>query len=156
MGKQAKKKVKSGETNQKTHNKGTRGINTKRKGVLWSIRRRKVKNKDGEETEVRENIFVPPNTLYDPFDKNKNDRRKAIEPFDSLHLDWREEMMEFAADNNARIGKLDLGGGEFLYRIYQGESVEKPDLVFFEVQSKRKFVDVRGVKRRKKGAKKVG
>ena len=156
MGKQAKKKQKDASSNQKTHNRSTRGINTKRKGVLWAIRRRKVKNKDGEEKEVKEKVFIEPNTFYDPFDKNKNDRRKAVEPFDSLHLDWREEIMEYAADNNARIGKLDLGDGEFLYRVYQGESVQKPDTVFFEIQSKRKFVDIRGAKRRKKGAKKVG
>jgi len=156
MGKQAKKKKPDAQSNnQKKHNRSTRGINTKRSGAVWAIRRYKAKDKDGEEVERKHYVTIPVGTLWDPFDLNKNDKRKAVEPFDALHLDWREEMMEYAADNNARIGKIELGDGEFLYRVYQGENVGKPDRVFFELQSTRKFVDVRDVKKRKR-AKKVG
>ena len=156
MGKQAKKKVKTSDGNQKTHNKATRGINTRRRGATWAIRRYKAKDSEGNEVERNHIVTVPVNTLWDPWDPNKNDSRKAQEPYDALHLDWRHEMMEYAADNNARIGKLDLGDGVFLYRVFQGENVGKPDKVFFELQSKRKFVDVRAAKKVRKRAKKVG
>jgi hypothetical protein len=161
MGKQAKKKVKSDAqmSKQKRHNRATRGMNTKKRGAVWAIRRYKAKekNEDGEMVEVERSyeVTIPPGTLWDPWDPNKNDPRKATEPYDALHLDWREEMMEYAADNNARIGKISLGNGEFLYRVFQGESVEKPDKTFFEMQSARKFVNVRDNKRRRK-PKKVG
>lgn len=157
MGKQAKKKQKSEAQsgNQKNHNRATRGINSKRRGAVWSIKRYKAKDEDGKEVERKHYVTIPVGTLWDPWDPNKNDRRKATEPFDSLHLDWREQMMEYAADNNARVGQIELGDGRFLYRVYQGENVGKPDKVFFELQSARKFVNVRDTKKRKR-AKKVG
>ena len=165
MGKQAKKKQKSDaqNANQQHHNRATRGINTRKRGSVWAIRKYKLKDKEGKVVKDKEGkdversleVMVPPRTLYDPWDQNKNDPRKAAEPFDSLHLDWREEMMHYAADNNARIGRIVLDNGEFLYRVFQGENVDEPDKVFFEMQSARKFVDVRSKKRRRK-AKKVG
>jgi hypothetical protein len=170
MGKQAKKKTKSDSqaSNQKNHNRATRGINTRRRGATWAIRKykAKVKDEDGKEVEVEKTlrIEVPPRTFWDPWDQNKNDRNKAVEPYDALHLDWRHEMMEYVAEKNEnllegekklRIGKLDLGNGTFLYRVFQGENVTEPDKVFFEIESSRKFVDVREKKRRRK-PKKVG
>ncbi len=58
--------------------------------------------------------------------------------------------------NNARIGRIILGNGEFLYRVYQGENVQEPKKVFFEIQSARKFVDVRDHKKRRRRTQKVG
>jgi len=147
MGKQAKKKVKTGSVNQQVHNKATRGINTHRRGVLWAIREVPIKekgvlkkDKDGNAITRKVEIFVPPNVGWDIWDQAKNDPKKAQEPFDSLHLDWRAEMMEFAVDNDAKIGKTDLGDGTFLYRVYKEDKNSlRPDTVFFEVQSSKKF-----------------
>jgi len=157
MGKQAKKKQKADtqSANQQNHNRASRGMNTRKRGALWALRRFKTKDSEGKEVERSLRIEVPPGTLYDPWDANKNDPRKAIEPFDALHLDWREEMMHYAADNDARIGKISLDNGEFLYRVFKGKNVDEPDEVFFELQSARKFVNVHDGKRKRK-TKKVG
>ena len=159
MGKQAKKKQKS-ETQvqgQQRHNRATRGMNTRRRGTLWAVREVPKRDKkgvvqkdeDGNVLVQTYNVYVPPRVGWDIWDKAKNDPKKALEPFDSLHLDWREEMMEFAADNNARIGKIDLGEGVFLYRVFRGSNVLKPDEVFFEVQSSKKFTLERERKRKR-------
>ena len=167
MGKQAKKKQKGEEqaANQQRHNRATRGINTRRRGATWAKRQRKTKDKEGNEVIETYRIEVPPRTYWDPWDQNKNDRKKAVEPFDALHLDWRHEMMEYVAEKNetrrqgekkVRIGKLELGNGVFLYRVFKGENVTEPDEVLFELQSTRKFVDVREKKGRRKKVQKVG
>jgi hypothetical protein len=148
VGKQAKKKQKTGNENQKTHNKATRFMNTKKRGALWALRQVPVRNKkgvvqkdeDGNVITQTARVTVPPRTGWDIWDKNKNDPKKAQEPFDALHLDWREEMMEFAADNNARIGKIDQGNGVFLYQVYRDEPGPLGKrIVFFEVESSKKF-----------------
>lgn len=158
MGKQAKKKQKSENLKQHRHNSKTRGINSTKRGPVWAMRerlsKRKVLDDDGkektEEYTERYNVTVPVGTLYDPFDKTKNDPKRASEPFDALHLDWKLEMMEYAAENNARIGSIDIGDGSFLYRVFIGDSIDKPEKVFFEVQSRSKFVLEKTPKRRKK------
>lgn len=150
MGKQAKKKQKTDAqaSGQKRHNKATRFMNTKKRGVLWSIRQVAVRDKKGSvvkdddgNVETREHkIYVPPRTGWDFWDKNKNDADKAVEPYDALHLDWRQEIMEFAADNNARIGTINKADGMFLTRVYKGDNVYQPKELFFEVESSKPFV----------------
>lgn len=156
MGKQAKKKEKSEAQaqRQKRHNKATRGMNTKKRGVLWATRQRKVKDEEGNEVIQNYGVYVPPGVGYDPFDKQKNDPSAAQEPFDALHLDWREQAMYYMAEENARVDKTDLGDGVFLYRFYR-ESPGGNKEVLFEVQSSKKFV-FEPKKRRPKGAQKVG
>lgn len=157
MGKQAKKKDKNDAqaAKQKRHNVKTKGMNTSKRGAVWATRSYKARDEEGNEVTRKYNVYVPARTLWDPWDPNRNDERKVKEPFDALHLDWRKEVMEFAADNNARIGKISIGNGKFLYRVFLGDSVEKPSKVFFEIESSRKFVDVRDKKRRRR-PKKVG
>lgn len=150
MGKQAKKKQKT-ETQaktQKNHNSNTRGVNTKKRGPLWSIRQVPIrdkkgavqKDKDGNVLTTEHRIEVPVGARYDMFSKiDKN----APEPFDSLALDWRQEIMEFAADNNARIARIDVGDGVFLYQVYRDEpndsGVGTYRKVFFEIQSDKRL-----------------
>lgn len=164
MGKQAKKKLKT-ETQvsgQKHHNKATRFMNTKKKGVLWAIRQVPIRNKRGQvqkdeegNVKTREHkVYVPPRTGWDYWDKSKNDAEKAQEPFDALHLDWRQEIMEFAADNSAKIARIDQGDGVFLYQVYRDEPVGedgKPGgrTVFFEVESTKSLTLERDRSRRK-------
>lgn len=152
MGKQAKKKQKSEAqaAGQKTHNRATRGINTKRKGALWARRFVKSKDEEGNEVELPYDIFVPPRTMWDPWDRSRNDERRTDEPFDSLHLDWREEMMHYAAEINAHIGRLPLGDGVFLYRVYYGNNPREPKEVLFEVESSRSFTLERSPRRKPK------
>tara|TARA_Y100000593_G_C4217096_1_gene289806 strand:- start:192 stop:650 length:459 start_codon:yes stop_codon:yes gene_type:complete len=140
--------------NQKRHNRYTRGINTFRKGALWSIRLSKSKDKDGKEKEVVEKIRVPVNTAWDPWDKNRVEKQRAQEPFDSLHLDWRAEFVDYAKSEHARIGSVNIGGGEYLHRIFYGENVKNPDTILLEVRSNKGLTVER---RRKRGkTKKVG
>lgn len=150
MGKQAKKKQKTEAQlkGQKRHNAGTRGVNTKKLGALWAIRQVPLRNKKGEvkkddegnvltrEVEVR----VPVDAGYDMFAKyDKN----SPEPFDSCTLDWRQEVMEFCADNGARVAKIDKGDGVFAYRVYRDEPNPKGKgmirNVLFEIESTKRF-----------------
>jgi len=151
MGKQAKKKDKSDAqaAKQKHHNKATRGINTRRRGVLWSLRQRRVKDKEGNEEIRTEKVYVEPNTMYDPFDKAKNDPSIAHEPFDALHLDWREHIMHYVADNEARMETINLGNETFLYRVFK-ETPGGNREVLFEVQSAKKFIIERKARRTKR------
>jgi len=148
MGKQAKKKVKVGGGVQKTHNKATRGINTSKRGALWAIRRRLVKDKDGNEVEKTERVYVPPHTLYDPWDKNRNDAHRAAEPFNDLHLDWREEMMEYAAEKSAKIGSIPYGDGMFSHRVFYGKNAAEPQELLLEVISSKALTLERPPRRR--------
>jgi len=160
MGKQAKKKEKneSQVTQQRRHNPATRGVNTFKKGVVWALR----EIKKGDEVEVYE-VVVPRDTGFNPHDKNRGAYRAAFvrngkmeiawktnknahEPFDSMALDWREEMMHYAVDNNARIGRKNLPNGKFLYRVFQGGSIDKPDILFFEIESASKLILKKGRK----------
>lgn len=169
MGKQAKKKEKTEAqaAKQRRHNRATRGINTTKRGVVWARRSFKSKDKDGKEIIDEYEVIIPPRTYWDPWDKNKNDKGRAQEPFDALHLDWREEMVHYIADANAikekteekmRIGKIDLGDGEYLYRVYKGDNIDKPKEVLFEIQSRRKLILERHSQRRirRKKVQKVG
>lgn len=158
MGKQAKKKQKTEAqaAKQKVHNRATRGINTRKRGALWAKRRFKTKDAEGNEVERTYNIYVPPGTMWDPFNPNKMDpKRNPPEPFDALHLDWAEELTHYAMDMEAKIGRLAVGEGMFLYRVYKGENIDEPDEVLLEVQSPRKFVHFKG-KQKKKKAQKAG
>jgi hypothetical protein len=149
MGKQAKKKQKTDAqaSKQRRHNRNTRGINTKKKGALWAIRSFKTKE-DGVEVTKTYEVRVPPGTLYNPFDRGRYSEH-AQEPFDALQLEWREELMHYAAENDAKIGSIDLGNGQYLHRVYYGDTVKNPDSVLLEIQSARKFlVEKRGPRRR--------
>jgi hypothetical protein len=139
MGKQAKKKQKPAGTVQKNHNRATRGINTKKRGALWSIRRRTVKDKDGNEVEKVERVHVPPRTLFDPWDKNRNDPKRAQEPFDDLALDWREELMHYAGERGAKIGTVSLGDGMFSHRVFYGKNAAEPRELLLEVFSSKQL-----------------
>ena len=150
MGKQAKKKEKVGNSNQRKHNSNTKGCNTNKRGALWAVR--EYKNKAGE-VKV-EHVFVPHNPQYDPWDKDRS-RDRAQEPFDSLYLDWRQELMEYAADNNARIAKKTLPEG-YLYEVVvpAPRTKRNPDgiQVLLSIESTQKFV-VGGGKGQRKGKK---
>lgn len=156
MSKQVKSKEKSEEQINagRRHNRTTRGINTRRRGSVWAKRSLKVVDKDGNEVEKLYEVKVPHDTLYDPWDKNRNDKKRAQEPFDALHLDWRKEMMEYVADNEARIATTKLSNGEFLYEVVVPAPKTKKNLegikVLFSVQSGKKFVADRKPRRRKR------
>jgi hypothetical protein len=139
MGKQAKKKAVVGGATQKTHNRATRGVNTRKRGALWAIRQRKVKDKDGNESYKEERVYVPPRTLFDPWDKNRNDPRKAQEPFDDLSLDWREELMHYAGEREAKIGSVSLGDGMFSHRVFYGKNAAEPTQLLLEVFSSKQL-----------------
>ena len=150
MGKQAKKKQKTDaqKNQQKHHNPNTRGINTKKQGALWARRSYKEKNEEGIEVTKTYDVRVPVGTLYNPFDKGRYSDH-APEPFDALQLDWREELMHYAAEVDAKIGSVDLGNGQYSHRVYYGESVDSPDEILVEIQSSQKFVkDKKGPRRR--------
>lgn len=149
MGKQAKKKEKT-ETqasNQKRHNRNTKGINTKNQGSLWSIRLRKTKE-DGKEVIKTYEVRVPPHTLFNPDDRMRT-ADNAPEPFDSFQLDWREELVHYAADNEAKLGSITLDNGSYLHRVYVGDNVENPDKILIELQSSKKLIlEKKGPRRR--------
>lgn len=146
MGKQAKKKQKTEAQvkGQKRHNSATRGINTKKRGPTWSIRQVAIRNKKGvvqkdEHGKVlteEVHIQVPIGVGFDMFGKYDEN---SPEPFDALALDWRQEIMEYAADIGAKVGKIDKGNGIGLYRVYRGDNIYQPDELYLEVESPKRF-----------------
>ena len=149
MAKQSKKKQKTETqaTNQRNHNKSTRGINSKKKGALWALRQYKTKEDGKEVTKTRE-VRVPCRTLFNPFDRQRNSEH-AAEPFDALSLDWREELVIYAAEMNARLGSVDNKNGTYVHRVYRGETVNKPDEILLELESSKKLIlEKKGPRRR--------
>jgi len=112
------KKEKTSNLKQRVHNRLTRGMNTKKRGPLWAIRKYKTKNDNGEEVEREYRVYVPVRTFLDPWDKKTY--TDAQEPLDSLGLDWQEEFQHYAAEHNARIGKRKLEDGRYQHVVYLG------------------------------------
>lgn len=126
MGGQTKKKDEALKgTNQRKHRRATRGVNTKKKPILWERISYEKQNEDGTVKERGTyNVTVPPNTMWNPHDKHRNNPKEAEAPFDALHLDWREEMMYHAAETGAKIATEQLPNGRYLYTVYEEETVE--------------------------------
>lgn len=154
MGKQAKKKEKTEGVRQKRHNPNTRGT-VKNAGPIWAVREFKYRENGEEFTDIRE-VRVPPNTQWDPFNKQKFSR-DAEEPFDSLRLDWREELMHYVAsfetsgEEKVKVGSITLDEGGYLHRVYIGDNVEEPEKILFEIRSNKKLRLEKRQRRRKKG-----
>ena len=152
----SKQKAKDSKTNnnQKKHNSSTKGINTSRRGPLWSIRKALLKNrKTGETKEINVEVRVPPNTLYDPeLGRNKN----LPEPFDAIKLDWAEEVAGYLLDGY-KLEKKPLEDGRFEYRV-KG-SIEtgggiKEYTVFTIVSKRNAFMESRPRRKRRRNHKK--
>jgi hypothetical protein len=156
MGKQAKKKVDVlGKTTNKRHNKATKGSNTRRQGPVWSHRQKLLKDSkgktlkddDGNDRFETYQVRVPHRAQWDPFDKQRYGDY-AQEPFDSLQLDWVEELTEYALEKSAKLGSISLGDGRFLHRVFYGDNIEKPKQVLLEVASSKRLIINKGPKRR--------
>lgn len=126
MGKQAKKKdpkLKSGE--QRKHNRSTKGNNTRKRGPLWSLRQYKHKHKEtGKESIKTAEIRVPLGVGWNPELLGKKAREHGLpEPFDALHLDWADEMREYATELNdqegisAKVRRINLPDGWYNYEV---------------------------------------
>jgi len=140
MGKQAKKKQKSEAQikGQKRHNKANRGINTKRRPILWETRERVKKDKDGNEVIEQFDVTYPPNILWDwsrIYDavtddegitrlvRRKPEKQKPLPaPLDTLLDDtWEEDLQAYADDHNAGVSKTPVGGGRFTHEVWREE-----------------------------------
>lgn len=151
MGKQAKPKPASAKGTQKKHNQKTRWMNTKKKGTIWESYTVRYKDKEGNEQEYTKDVIIPPKTQYDMFDVQNMDPDRAQSPFDSMHLDWVEEIMQYAADYNAKIGKINLPNGTYLYRVYIGGNVNVPKWKLLEVESSRLLTLARKAPKKQRG-----
>ena len=112
------------------------------------------KDKKGNEERYIKEVRIPPGLQWDPFDKTRWD--KADEPFAALQLDWKKELMHYAADYDARIGKIDMPDGSFAYRVFYGDTVHNPEVLFLEVFSNQKLLMEKGRKFRPGRPVKVG
>jgi len=75
---------------QKKHNAGTRGINKGKKNKVW-------------------------NALYNP--ELGYTKKQLPEPFDTIKLDWREELAYYILDGNYKLYSEQMADGSYDYRI---------------------------------------
>lgn len=130
------KPTKKTDTNQQNHNSATRGINTKRKLILWERREvvKKSKDEGGAETIEYVDVKYPPNMMWDwtrIYDavsnnegvtrlmKRKSDRQKPLQaPLDSLlNNSLDEDIVGYAEEHNARVVRTPLGDGRFRFEV---------------------------------------
>jgi len=140
MGKQAKKKQKTEAQSkgQKTHNRATRGVNTKRKQIVWETRQETYKDKDGNEKTRMVKVTYPNNLLWDwsrthdavvnddgitQLMRRKPEKQKPLPaPLDTL-LDntWEEDLSQYAEEHSAKVERTPLGNGVFRYEVWRNE-----------------------------------
>lgn len=148
MAKHQKPKPASAKGVQKNHNKATKGVNSRKRGPLWAVRRAIVRNKKtGEEREVSYQIRVPHNTLYNP---ELVGRKNLPEPFDALKLDWVDELAHYLANSSYKLYRETIDEGLFEYRVRN----EEGDLIFSLISSRNAFIENKPRRRRKRGHKK--
>jgi hypothetical protein len=148
VGKHQKPKPASAKGVQKNHNKATKGNNTRKKGAVWAVQSRRVKDKTtGEEREVRYEVRVPKGLGYDPELASK---KNLPEPLDTIHLDWAEELAAFVARTDGKLYREALPGGRFEYRVRDVHG----NIVFSVISSRNAFIDHRPRRKRRRGRKK--
>ena len=130
------------------HNSSTRGVNTKKKGALWATRKALVKDKNTKEVkEVNVEVRVPPNSLYNP---ELLSMKNLPEPFDSIQLDWADELASYVADSSLKLYREALEDGLFEYKVCD----ERGNLIFSVISSRNAFIDSRPRRKRRRGRKK--
>ncbi len=151
MGKQAKKKNKSEAeiAKQRRHNRSTKGVNTRKQGSLWALRQHKVKNDENKDVIEIEQIRVPYDAMWNPFDSTRYGEY-AQEPFDSLSLNWVEEIQHYAIENEAKLDTVTLANGKYLHKVIkQNKDSKVADEVLFQIEtSSRLLNNNRGPRRR--------
>lgn len=102
----AKEKKQDGQQKNKgrTHNPKTRYYNSRRKGVKWGEANRTV-GKGKNKRDIVVDVVIPYDKQWDPalFDKPAVD--KLSFPYDTLLLDWMEETIHYALNNNSKVKK---------------------------------------------------
>lgn len=140
MGKQAKKKQKTEAQAkaQKRHNRGTRGINTKRRPCVWDTRQEIYKDSDGNEKERTVKVTYPPylqwdwSRIYDAvvddegrtrLMRRKPDKQKPLpSPLDTLLEDtWETDLNDYAERHKAKVERTPIGDGIFRYEVWRNE-----------------------------------
>lgn len=125
------------------HNPLTRWTNSRKKGVLWSIRRETIKRRGQPKSVETVEYYVPHGLLYNP------EITGGPEPFDTIKLAWKEELQHFVANKDAKLRVLPLTNGDYLYRVFKGgKSKDDPEEVLLEVISGSKLTLKKG---RRKG-----
>lgn len=133
MAKAAKKKQKTEAqaATQRTHNRATKGNNSRNRPLVWD--RRLVKEDDG--TYTKDVVEYDSKTQWDwmkIYDaatdqqgvtrlvrKKREKQPPLYEPYDTLLEDWEEGIRAFALDWGAQIDRAQLDNGWFRYTVYQ-------------------------------------
>jgi len=131
MAKSQKKKDQKSKGDQQSHCRATRGINTSRRGPVWA--KRQYKKADGT-TGIQE-IQVPPGSQWNPERMSKKSRENGLpEPFDALHLEWDDELREYADEVNGKVERTNLPGDRYNYALIVKDEAGD-DKVLFEIES---------------------
>jgi len=131
MAKTYKKKEENCKDDQHKHNRNTRGINTKRQGVLWARRKFIDENNKVQKYEIR----VPVGSQWDEERLSKKARENGLpEPFDALHLEWADELREYAEDINGVVERETLSSGRYNYALIIKDAAGDDEIVF-EIES---------------------
>lgn len=128
---------------QRKHNPKTRGYNTKYKGTVWGEVQRTI-GKGRNKREITEKVVVPYDKQWDP--SMLEHPENLPYPYDLLTLDWMEEVVHYALDNNAKVKKeFDEKTGLFTYRVISRERG-----LVFEVTSSRNVMFNPNLRRKKR------
>ena len=137
MGKQAKKKDAKLKGNQKNHNRSTKGVNTSKMGPLWALRQYKTKDEEGKEVIKTAKIRVPLGVGWNPELMGKKAREHGLpEPYDSLHLKWEDEMVEYVNELNdqdgvrAKVRRVNLPDGRYNYEVVKKVGNEEEEILW--------------------------
>ncbi len=114
----------SGSKKQRRHNSATRGARTKKLGPLWAIRQYKEKDEEGKERIKTYDIRVPIGVAWDSDLISKKSKELGLpEPYDSLHLDWADELREYVDEHSvtgkygSKIEREPLDNGRYEYKV---------------------------------------
>ena len=124
MGKKNKKtERKTTGVKQHRHNPGTKGLRTKKLGPLWAIRQYNSKDENGVDRISSYEVRVPVRAMWNSdLISSKQKELGLPEPFDSLYLEWADELRDYAEENTStecaiKIERTPISNDKYRYEV---------------------------------------